>query len=214
MVKKMTFGRFRVSYLENKVRLKRYQRLGVLMLIWVISGVVGWVYEFFVALFETGEVYMQGGNFLPWINIYAFGALLVMPVVYKLKKHPLAVFLVSALVTGVVELIGGWLVYTVGRGTRYWNYDHGLWAWGSIYGFVCPLSVAFFGIGAMGLVYGILPACEFLALKVSKRTFLAVAIVLFALVMVDELGNLTLKNLGKPTAVEFYESLGMKYQKF
>lgn len=212
--KKNTFKKIYRDYLENKIKLEKYQKVGVLLLVWVIAGFVGWVYEFFVSLVETGEIYMQGGNFLPWINIYAYGAILVLPVVWKFKKHPLAVFLMAVLVTGAVELIGGWLVYTVGNGTRYWNYDHGAWAWGSINGFVCPLSVTFFGIGSLCLVYLIMPFLNFIALKMTRKAFLILAITLFSLVMVDEVGNLILKNMDKPTAMDFYRSLGAKYEEF
>lgn len=212
--KKRTFKQIYRDYIGNKIKLERYQWVGILMLVFVIAGFVGWVYEFFVALIENGEVYMVGGDFLPWINIYAFGALLILPAVYKFKKYPWAVFLISVLVTGLLELVGGWLVYTVGNGTRYWNYDHGLWAWGSINGFVCPLSVTFFGIGALALIYLIMPALNWLAIRMSQRAFLTLAIVLFSLVMVDELGNLIMKNMNQPTAMDFYRSIGMKYQNF
>lgn len=209
-----TWGKLYEDYLKNRIKLKRYQIVGIMMLIIVIAGFVGWVYEFFVALIEEGEVYMKGGNLLPWMNIYAIGAILIVPLTYKLKRWPWAVFLVAVVVTGLVELIGGWLVYTIGNGTRYWNYDHGLWAWGSINGFVCPLSVTFFGIGALLLMYLVVPACVFLAERMSKRAFLTLAISLFAIVMVDEVTNLVLKNLNQPTAMDFYRGLGMKYQEF
>ena len=212
--KKRTFKQIYRDYIDNKIKLERYQWVGILMLVLVIAGFVGWVYEFFVALIENGEVYMVGGDFLPWINIYAFGALLILPAVYKFKKYPWAVFLTSVLVTGLLELVGGWLVYTVGNGTRYWNYDHGLWAWGSINGFVCPLSVTFFGIGALALIYLIMPALNWIAIRMSRRAFLILAIVLFSLVMADELGNLIMKNMNQPTAMDFYRSVGMKYQNF
>lgn len=212
--KKRTFKQIYRDYIDNKIKLERYQWVGILMLVFVIAGFVGWVYEFFVALIENGEVYMVGGDFLPWINIYAFGALLILPAVYKFKKYPWAVFLTSVLVTGLLELVGGWLVYTVGNGTRYWNYDHGLWAWGSINGFVCPLSVTFFGIGALALIYLIMPALNWIAIRMSRRAFLILAIVLFSLVMADELGNLIMKNMNQPTAMDFYRSIGMKYQNF
>ena len=140
--------------------------------------------------------------------------MLVIPITYKIRKYPWAVFLASVLATGLVELLGGWLVYTIGSGTRYWNYDHGLWAIGSINGFVCPLSVAIFGIGSLALMYFILPLCIHLALTMTKRAFLTLAITLFVLIMADELINLTLKNLNEPTAMDFYRSLGLEYQNF
>ncbi|MBR6505920.1 putative ABC transporter permease [Candidatus Saccharibacteria bacterium] len=214
VAKKKKFKQIYHDYLNNKIKLQKYQLIGILMLVWVIAGFIGWVYEFFVGLIEKGEPYMVGGDLLPWINIYAFGAIAVLPVVYKFKKYPWAVFLIGVLVTGVVELLGGWLVYTIGNGTRYWNYDHGLWAWGSINGFVCPLSVTIFGLGILALIYIIMPFLNYLALKMSKRAFLVLAISLFTIVMIDELTNLTLKNLNEPTAMDFYRSLGAKYQEF
>lgn len=213
-VKKMSFRDLFILYLNGKLKLEQWQKVGIFLLVWVIAGFVGWVYEFLVAFIETGEVYMQGGNFLPWINIYAFGAILVILLTYKFRKYPWAVFLISVIATGLVELIGGWLVYTVGNGARYWNYDHGWWAWGSINGFVCPLSVAIFGIQSLMLIYLILPMCVYLAMRVKKRAFLVIAATLFALVMVDEVVNLTLKNLNQPTAIDLYRDLGWKYQEF
>ena len=197
---------------KKKPTLETYQKIGILMLVFVIAGVVGWVYEFIVAWIENGHIMAKGGNFLPWINIYAFGALLIIPLTYKFRKKPWAVFLISVLATGLLELIGGWLVYTIGNGTRYWNYDYGLWAFGNINGFVCPLSVTFFGIGALPLIYFVLPFCIKLATKISKRAFLTLAISLFVLFVADELVNLTLKNLGQPNAMDLYRSMGLEYE--
>ena len=209
-----TFAQTFHDYMEGKIKLKTYQKVGMMLLVVLIAGFIGWMYEFILAIFEHGQVYMKGGNLLPWMNIYAIGAVCLVPVVWKLKKYPWAVFLASALITGLVELAGGWLVYTIGNGTRYWNYDYGLWAIGSINGFVCPLSVTCFGISALALTYLVLPFCVHLALKMSKRAFLTLSIVLFSIVMADEITNLTLKNLNLPTAMDFYRSLGLEYQQF
>ena len=68
------------DYLNNKLKLQPYQKLGIIFLLVVISGFFGWVYEFIFYFFNGGmqEWYMQGGNFLPWINIYAIGAVLII----------------------------------------------------------------------------------------------------------------------------------------
>ena len=120
--------------------------------------------------------------------------------------------MVSALVTGIVELVGGWLAYELFDGARYWNYDSGPWAFGSINGFVCPLSVTIFGIGSLLLVYLVVPLCIYLAQRMTKRAFLTLAITMFTLVMLDELTNLTLKNLNLPTAMDFWQWVGLKYK--
>ena len=194
--------------------LDKWQKLGILMLVVVLSGVFGWIYEVVLYFFDGGmkDFYMQGGNFLPWINIYAFGALLILATTWRLRKYPWAVFLISVVTTGLLELAAGWLVYTIGNGTRYWDYNNEIWNFGNIGGFVCLRSVLFFGVSALILTYLIMPFCINLARKMSRKAFLALAISLFAIVMVDELGNLICKNLGLPTAMDFYKGIGLKYK--
>ena len=190
--------------------LERYQKIGIILLMVVISGATGWIWEFLLAEFEGGfqHFYLTGGNILPWMNIYAYGALLILAVCYRFRKSPLKVFLTGALVTGTLELISGWLVYTVGNGTRYWNYYEKWYGWGTLGGFICPASVIAFGLGAMLVVYGLVPWLIRVATRMSKRAFLSLSITLFTVFMIDDVTNLTLKNLGLPYAQDFYKSLG------
>ena len=192
-------------------KLKTYQKIGVVFLIVVFSGFLGWLLEFFVSPVGRGKFYMVGGNLLPWMNIYAIGALLIIPITCKFRKYPWLVFVLAAVVSFVVELIAGWLVYTIGNGTRYWDYNNQPWNIGNIGGFVCFLSATVFALLAMFFIYVILPFCVFLAQKMSKKSFIILTTTLFTLVMLDELTNLTLKNLDLPTAMDFYKSLGLKY---
>ena len=198
-----------VDYLEA-AKLDKGQQVGVLLLIIVISGFVGWLWEFLIAEFKGGfqNLYVNGGNILPWMNLYAYGAVVLLLTSYRLRKHPWAVFASGAIVTGLLEWLAGWLVYTVGNGTRYWDYSESWIGVGHINGFVCPASACAFGLGALLLVYFILPHCIRLAKQIPKRTFLIIAISLFAVIMIDDLANLTLKNLDMPTAQDFYVKRG------
>ena len=202
---------------KNKTaKLLPYQQVGIILLTWVFAGFFGWVYEFIFYYFDggTGEFYMQGGNLLPWINIYAVGAILIMVLVQllKLKKHPWLVFLVSVVATGLLEFVSGWLVYVIGNGTRYWDYNTEILNFGNIGGFVCLRSVLIFGVSALMLVYLVVPFFVKLAKRMSKRAFLILAISLFSIVMVDEIYNLLAsKVFGWPDAMELYKSMGWKY---
>lgn len=213
MVKKLSLQKTFKNYLKTEIKLKTYQKIGIAMLVFVISGIIGWIYEFIFAFINEGcdKWYMQGGNLLPWINIYAIGALAVIPMTYKFRRKPWLVFIIAFFVTGIIELVGGWLVFYLGNGTRYWDYNDLAWNFGNIGGFVCLLSVTIFGIFSLLLMYGVLPFCIYLSLRLKKQTFLTLAISLFAIIMLDELTNLTLKNLGLPTAMDFYRSLGWEY---
>lgn len=202
------------AYLKNELKLQPYQWVGIILLVVVVSGFVGWVWEFCIQEISNGfgHLYIKGGNLLPWINIYAYGALLIMVTTYHVKKYPWAVFLIAAIACGLLEWFAGWLVYTVGDHTRYWNYEEPWWGIGNIDGFVCPASVCAFGLGALALIYWLLPLCIKLSQKYSRKVFLGVAITLFSLVIIDDIVNLTLKNLNLPTAMNFYEDCGWVYQ--
>ena len=200
--------------MANKTKLQTHQKIGILLLVVVFAGFFGWVYEFIFYYFDGGmtDFYMQGGNFLPWINIYAIGALLIIATTWRLRKYPWAVFIISVLVTGILELVAGWLVYTIGNGTRYWDYNTEILNFGNIGGFVCLRSVLVFGISALLLTYIIVPAFILLSQKMSKRAFLILSISLFSIVMIDEIYNLLAsKFFGWPDAMEFYKSIGWKY---
>ena len=203
-----------LKFVKGTVKLKKWQWVGILMLTVVFAGLFGWVYEFIFYYFDggTGEFYMQGGNFLPWINIYAIGAILIILSCWKIRKYPWAVFLVSVLVTGILEFISGWLVYVIGNGTRYWDYNVEILNFGNIGGFVCLRSVLVFGFSALFFMYLVLPFFIWLSQKMPKRAFLTLAITLFTLVMIDEVYNLLAsKFFGWPDATEFYKKLGWKY---
>ena len=214
MSKKKSFWDKRRSFLDEKIELERYQKIGILLLIVVIAGFVGWVWEFCLQEISGGfeHLYIKGGNLLPWINIYAYGAVLIIGTTYHLRKKPWAVFLVSALVCGVLEGLAGWGVYMIFDEARYWNYMNSWWGFGSINGFVCPMSVVTFGLAALALVYWLVPWCVYVAKTMSKRAFLTLTIALFTLVVVDDVTNLVLKSLDCPTAMNLYESWGWQYR--
>ncbi len=198
----------------GEIKLERYQKVGIILLLIVFAGFFGWVYEFIFYYFNGGmkEFYMQGGNFLPWINIYAIGAVLILVCCYKLRRWPWAVFLVSVVVTGLLELVAGWLVYTLFDGTRYWDYNTEILNFGNIGGFVCLRSVLVFGVSALFLMYVVLPFFVWVSMRMSKRAFLILAVTVFSVVMFDEVYNLLAsKAFGWPNAMDFYRSMGLKY---
>lgn len=211
---KQTYREVFREYVKGDLSLEKWQWVGIMMLLVVFAGFFGWVYEYIFYYFDggTGDFYMQGGNFLPWINIYAIGAVLIVVSCWKVRRYPWVVFLVSFAVTGLLEFVSGWLVYTIGGGTRYWDYNVEIWNFGNIGGFVCLRSVTVFGLSALFLMYVVVPFVLWLMRKMSKRAFMTLAITLFTLVMVDEVYNLLAsKFFDWPDAMEFYRSLGWKY---
>ena len=67
------------KYLNEDFQFDKPTWLGIFCLIIVIAGMFGWLYEVVFYFFNSGmkEVFWRGGNFSPWINIYAIGAVAI-----------------------------------------------------------------------------------------------------------------------------------------
>lgn len=205
------------KYVNNEYKFDKLTMLGIICMIIVISGIFGFIYEFIFYYFNSGmkEFYYRGGNFLPWINIYAYGALFVCFFTYKMRKKPLKVFLLSLLICGVLELISGWVMYTFFDGFRCWDYNKEILNFGNIGGFICLRSVLFFGISSLLLIYGIVPFCFFVANHMNRKAFIIVSVTICSIFLIDEIYNLVIArifNLSRASTV--YKNLGFKYMKF
>ena len=205
------------DYLDNDYKFDKTTMLGIIFLIVVFAGVFGWVYEFFFYYLNSGlkTFYWRGGNFLPWINIYAYGALLICFFTYKRRKKPLQVFLISAVSCGLLELLSGYVLYGLLGKERCWSYNEEILNFGNIGGYVCLRSVLVFGLSALMLIYIILPLLFNLAKKMNKKAFMILSISLFSIFIFDELYNLIFARLlSLPRSTNIYKSLGMKYIHF
>ena len=204
------------DYLNKDHNFDKLTMLGIFCLIIVISGIFGWLYEVVFYYFNSGmtEVYFRGGNFLPWINIYAMGAVLIYFLTYKKRKKPLFVFIVSIISTGILEYIGGYFMEHIMQ-IKCWDYSKEILSFGSINGYVCIRSVLVFGISALLLMYIIVPFCFYLAKKMPKKVFLILSYTICGIFLFDELYNLIFANLlNLPRASEIYKELGFKYLYF
>lgn len=205
------------KYMNDELNLSKSQILGILCLIVVISGIFGWVYEFIFYYFNFGmtKFYWQGGNFLPWINIYAIGSIMIILLTYKLKKHPFLVFLIALISTGILEYVSGYMIYEIKDGLRLWDYNTEILNFGNIGGFVCLRSVLFFGISGLILMYTILPFCIYLSQKMNKKLFLKISIILVSIILFDEFYNLLFaRALNLPRARDIYKNIGINYMNY
>lgn len=205
------------NYLNKNHSFDKTTMLGILCLIISISGVFGFIYEFIFYYFNSGmkTFYFRGGNFLPWINIYATGALIIYFLSYKRRKKPLNVFFIGLIGSGIIEYIGGALLYKVGNGFRCWDYNTEILNFGNINGFVCLRSVLFFGLSGLLLMYVIVPICFYLAKKMNKKTFLILSFSICLVILLDEFYNLIFARIfNLPRASTIYKKIGFKYVNF
>ena len=204
------------DYINNKPNYDKLIYVGILCLIIVISGIFGFIYEYIFYYFNSGmkEFYYRGGNFLPWINIYAIGSLMIYFITFRFRKSPLKIFIMSILITGILELVSGYVMYNFFN-FRCWDYNTEILNFGNIGGYVCLRSVLFFGISSLLLIYVIVPLVFSIANKMNKKLFLIISIGLCSIFLIDELYNLVIARIfSLPRASDVYKSIGIKYMNF
>lgn len=201
------------EYLNDDIKYSKKQIIGIMSLIIVISGIFGWIYEFIFYYFDKGmnKFYYQGGNFLPWINIYAYGAIFIILFSYKYKKSPIKVFFISLISTGLLEFLSGFILHKF-FGLRFWNYNIEILNFGNIGGYICLRSVTFFAISGLLLMYFILPFCIYLSRKIKENKFLIISLVLLTIIIIDDLYNLIIvKIFDLTSAIDIYKKIGFNF---
>ncbi len=205
-----------LKYLNEDIKFDRTTAIGILSLLIVITGMFGFLYEFIFYYFNGGMTtfYWRGGNFLPWINIYATGSVLIYLLTYKDRKKPLKVFLVSIITTGVLEYFSGLGMDKI-AGKRCWDYSQEILGTLNINGYVCLRSVLVFGVFSLLLIYIVLPLIFYTAKKSNKKVFVTTSVILCSIIMIDEFYNLLIARIFHlPRAYNVYSKLGVPYVKF
>ena len=202
-------------YLREKYDFYRSTWLGIGLAVFVLGGVIRFVYEFIFYWANSGftTLYFRGGTFGPWIDTHCIAALLFFVVLYRLRRQPWFVFLISAVGGGLVQLGIGLLLYNLCGGLRVWNYNLEILNYGSIGGFVCLRSVLEFGILGLLVIYAIAPLIFHMACSVYNSTFLAVWLTIGLICVADIVYNDVICALipGLTGAVQVYQDLGFHY---
>ena len=172
----------------NKAGLKKL--IPLLMLTFVFAGIVGFLYEEVCVYINDGEFFKRGTTFGPWIPIYGFGSLIIYFATVKLRRKPLLVFLVSALLCGTLELVSGFVLDRFFH-LRLWDYSLVILNWGNLNGYICMRSVITWGLMGLFFICVMLPLFEKFQNK-RPKAFNVVSFVSFGLFVLDIVLSLTL----------------------
>ena len=159
-----------------KYQFDLYTRLLIFMMLFVIGGISGWLYEMGFYRINFGYFVKRGHGFGPWLPIYGFGCILILLCSYSFRKSPVLVVLICALVTGLLEFATGYVLYHYHGGLRLWDYNTEIWNWGNIGGYVCFRSVAVFALAGALVVYFVFPWICFVAKRFHGPIFSLLAL--------------------------------------
>lgn len=167
---------------DDKINLKT--TINILILIMVISGFLGFVYEEIFYKIDLGYFVKRGSTYGPWIPIYAFGGLLITLMSYRFRKNPLIIFIINCIITGLLEYATGYVLYEFFN-IRLWDYNTEIWNWGNVNGYICFRSILFFGISSLFLIYTIIPYVKKFAKKIDDKKLTLISMILGCLFIID-----------------------------
>ena len=165
------------------------------MLVFVVAGIAGWIYEELFYRLNDGHFSKRGHGFGPWLPIYAFGTVILLFATAPVKDSVWKTVLLCALISGTFEFLVGWALYHFHDGLRLWDYNTERWNWGNIGGYVCFRSVAVFAIAAPLLIYTLVPVIGMLARTLPGWAYAALCFLPFAVFVADIIYGYLVKGL-------------------
>lgn len=149
-------------------------------LIFLLGAIIGWIYEEGFSILIEKTLENRGFMYGPYLPVYGFGAIFLVYFLKRYKKHPIIIFFLSILITGITEYITGYLMETIFNRT-WWDYT-GLFM--NIDGYVCLRSVLNFAVLSILLIYLIEPLVNKLIKKYNKITTI-LTLSTFIIIIID-----------------------------
>ena len=156
---------------EEEYKFDTIAKVGNYFFVFLIGSFAGYIYEFLFYLLIDHKLVNSGFLYGPYIPVYGTGAVLMLFLLKRFKKHPVLVFLLAMIVTGVLEYVTGVFMYELYH-RRWWDYT-GLFL--NINGYVCLRSVLTFGIGGLLLIYIVDPVVCSISTKFDSHKYLMTA---------------------------------------
>ena len=180
-----------IKKLNNKEYKYDFKRtICIYILLFFISSFIGYLYEVIYYLIDDNELVNRGFLYGPYLPVYGFGAIFMIVLLKKFKKNPILVFLLSMLVTGLLEYLTGYGLYQIYH-KKWWDYT-GLFL--NINGYVCFRSVLTFGIGGILLIYILEPLVCKLTNNISNKKYTIISVSLILILLIDFIFALIFRN--------------------
>lgn len=172
--------------------MRRYSPIS-LILIFFVFCVTGWVWEVSLHLVADGTFVNRGMLHGPWIPIYGAGSLLILTLLYRLRKKPILEFTAIVILAGIIEYMTSYYTEELFSGKKWWDYQ-GYFL--NLDGRICAEGLLTFGIGGMILVYLIAPMLDNYLRKMKTQIAVPICIILLSLFMIDQVYSFINPNTG------------------
>ena len=172
--------------------MRRYSPIS-LILIFFVFCVTGWVWEVSLHLVANGTFVNRGMLHGPWIPIYGAGSLLILTLLYRLRKKPILEFTAIVILAGIIEYMTSYYTEELFSGKKWWDYQ-GYFL--NLDGRICAEGLLTFGIGGMILVYLVAPMLDNYLRKMKTQIAVPLCVILLSLFMIDQVYSFINPNTG------------------
>ena len=160
----------------------RHYSIWSIMVLFLGCSIIGWLWEVTLHLVTHGELVNRGVLHGPWLPIYGSGAVLILLLLNRLRKRPLALFLTTIVLCGALEYSVSLILEITSGGVRWWDYS-GYFL--NLNGRICAEGLLVFGIGGMAIVYVLGPLVDNLVQKVDGKAGRTLCLIVMLVFLAD-----------------------------
>ena len=159
---------------------RRYSIWSIILMFFMFSF-IGWLWEVGLHLYEDGVFVNRGFLKGPYVPIYGFGGIVILILLFRLRKKPIVLFFTTIVLCGIMEYTTA-TVLDVLYNAQWWDYT-GYFL--NIQGRICAEGLLLFAVFGMITVYFLGPVCDNLFRKWRLRVAAPVCILLLLVFMGD-----------------------------
>ncbi len=183
----------RQKLVESLNYMRRYS-VWSLAAVFLSLSVFGWLWEVGLHLVSTGQLVNRGVLHGPWLPIYGTGAVLMLTVLYRLRRRPALSFFATILLCGVLEYGTSLVLELATGGTKWWDYS-GYFL--NLNGRICAEGLLVFGVGGLAVVYVLAPLLDEALARVNRKKMMAVCSVAAVVFLCDAVWSQFEPNTGR-----------------
>lgn len=154
---------------------------------------VGWLWEVMLYFFTEHAFINRGVYRGPYLPIYGVGGLLLCLCFSSMKKKPIRVFFLSAILCCVLEYLTSYFL-ELRFGIKWWDYSGHFF---NIGGRICLLGATAFGFGGVALVCLYLPLYNRIYCGISRKWRITLCFLLLVVFVADGAYCAMRPNVGK-----------------
>ncbi len=173
--------RFKDVREENLNYIRKYSLVTVVLMFFIFAF-IGWIWEVSLFFVNEGRFVNRGMLHGPWLPIYGSGGLLILTLLYKLRKNSLVQFFSAVVLCGLVEYFTAFALEIIHDGQKWWDYT-GYFL--NLHGRICAEGLLVFGLGGVAVVYLLAPLLDNLLKKANQKILAVIACILVIIFAAD-----------------------------